>query len=257
MAKADDAKHWGVDREMSTASSKGTKGGKKAGRHPFRLLAESLDGSERAGKLYVDFIQTVTAKRVRALFFSPGLKKQIGIDDQTDEELAEEQRDEAVALGQLTADDWRLIRRLGRQSAVLDAAEVGGWNAIVLLLAGLRDAEGIEHPEVERQTPEQAQQSADETVAARQQERQAQAAAQSAGRDLDAALARLREQSAAVHVSMLDDAEQGLKAFEAEVVKSGWFAASLAFASGGREAALGVKGAEPLARPQLGTAGVG
>lgn len=245
LAKADDAKHWGVDREMAKASSKGTKGGRKAGRHPFKLLAESLDGSERAGQLYVDFIQKVTERRVRALFFSPGLKGRIGIDDQTDEELAEEQRDEAVALGQLTADDWRLIRRLGRQSAVLDAAEVGGWNAIVMLLAGLRDAEGIEQPEAKQQTPEAAQKAADETAAAREQERQEQAAAQSAGRDLDAALARVREQSAAVHVAMLADAQKRLEAFK------------LAEASGGREATSGVKGAKPLARPQLGTTGRG
>jgi len=240
LAKADDAKHWGVDREMSKASSKGTKNGKRSGRHPFRLLAESLDGSERAGQLYVDFIQKVTERRVRALFFSPGLKGRIGIDDQTDEELAEEQRDEAVALGQLTADDWRLIRRLGRQSAVLDAAEVGGWNAIVMLLAGLRDAEGIEQPEAKQQTPEAAQQAADETAAARQQERQEQAAAQSAGRDLDAALARVREQSASVHQAMLADAQERLEAFQ------------LAEASGGREATEGSKGACSLARPQLG-----
>lgn len=245
LAKADDAKHWGVDREMSKASSKGTKGGKRSGRHPFKLLAESLDGSERAGQLYVDFIQTVTARRVRALFFSPGLKGRIGIDDQTDEELAEEQRDEAVALGQLLPDDWRLIRRLGKQAAVLDAAEVGGWNAIVLLLAGLRDAEGIEQPEAKQQTPEQAQQSADETAAAREQERQEQAAAQSAGRDLDAALARVREQSAAVHVAMLADAQQRLEAFQ------------LAEASGGRQAPEGSKGACSLARPQLGATGRG
>lgn len=257
LAKADDAQHWGVDREMSKASSKGTKNGKRSGRHPFRLLAESLDGSERAGQLYVDFIQKVTERRVRALFFSPGLKAKIGIDDQSDEDLAEEHREEAIALGQLERDDWRLIRRLGQQSQVLDAAELGGWEAVILLLAELRDSLGVEQPDRIERTPKQAQQAADETAAARQQERQEQAAAQSASRDLEAALASVRQQSAAVHVSMLDDAEQGLKAFEAEVVKSGRFAASLAFASGGREATLGVKGAVPLARPQLGTAVAG
>lgn len=244
LAKADDANHWGADREMAKASSKGTKGGKRAGRHPFRLLSESLDGNERAGRLYVDFIQKVTERRVRALFFSPGLKKRIGIDDHSDEELAEEQRDEAIALGQLEGDDWRLIRRLGQQAPVLDAAEAGGWEAVILLLAELRDSLGIEQPDRQQRTPEQAQQAAYDTAAARQQERQEQTAEQEAHRNLDAALAKIAEQAPAVHEAMLAEADARLCGMKN--------AASLASASGGREATNGGAGGVATAKAPVG-----
>lgn len=198
LAKMDSASHWGADREMASAASKGTKGGKRAGRHPFRLLAESLDGSERAGRLFLDFVRTVTEKRARALFFSPGLKKRVGIEDLSDEDLAVEQREEAEALGALTRDDWRLIRRLRQQAPVLDAAEAGGWPAVVALLAELRDSHGIEQPDRREQTPEQAQAAADASAAELQQQRKEQTAEQAAQQLLDGALAEVVRQAPGV-----------------------------------------------------------
>nr|WP_298059596.1 protein rep [uncultured Halomonas sp.] len=198
LAKMDDRSHWGADREMSGAASKGTKGGKRAGRHPFKLLAESLDGNQRAGRLFLDFVRTVTEKRARALFFSPGLKKRVGIEDLSDEDLAVEQREEAEALGALTRDDWRLIRRLRQQAPVLDAAEAGGWPAVVMLLAELRDSHGIEQPKRREQTPEQAQAAADASAAELQQQRHEQATEKGAQKLLDGALAKVARQAPGV-----------------------------------------------------------
>lgn len=204
LAKMDDQRHWGADREMSGAASKGTKGGKRAGRHPFKLLAESLDGSERAGRLFLDFVRTVTERRARALFFSPGLKKRVGIEDLSDEDLAVEQREEAEALGALTRDDWRLIRRLRQQAPVLDVAEAGGWPAVVMLLAELRDSHGIEQPERREHTAEQAQAAADASAAELQQQRHEQATEKVAQKLLDGALASMARQAPGVIEEQFD-----------------------------------------------------
>ena len=48
LAKADDAKHWGADREMAKGS---TKKGRAKGLHPFGLLANAAAGDLGAGEL--------------------------------------------------------------------------------------------------------------------------------------------------------------------------------------------------------------
>lgn len=255
LAKLDSASHWGIDSEMARASSKGTKSGKKAGTHPFGLLRRSLDGgkgSDRAGKLYVDFVQKVAERRARSLFFTPGLKKRVGIDDLDDAEIALEQREEAMVLGQLTRDDWKLIRSCRAQAAVLDAAELEGWDGVILLLGRLAEATGSMEPDAKRRPLAEVREEAEAAAAERAQERHDQAAAQKAMSATDAALAAVSAQAPAVHEQMLADAAEALESFQAEVARSGFFAASLAFASGGREATEGSKGACSLARPQVG-----
>lgn len=132
LAKQDDSKHWGVDRELSSAS---TKDGRKKGMHPFGLLALASAGDVRAARLYLAYILAFKGKRL--LFWSPGLKAQVGVDDLTDETLAEQQRDKADLLGRLTDDDWRTVREAGKRSQILDAAENGGWIAVEALLEQL------------------------------------------------------------------------------------------------------------------------
>lgn len=243
LAKMDSAAHWGVDREMAKASSKGTKGGRKAGMHPFGLLRRSLDGgkgSERAGELFVEYLMTVTEKRCRALFFTPGLKGRIGIEDKDDQELAFEDREEAEVLGRIEAEDWKLIRSCRAQAAVLDAAERDGWEGVVLLLGQLARQIGSEAPKAKRRPLAEVRAEVEEAAAQRQQEAQERAAARSAEDATAEALAKVAAQAPAEHEAMLVEAQQRLEAY------------LLADASGGCEATLGVKGAVPLARPQLG-----
>src|SRR5690554_2765913 len=168
LAKMDSAAHWGADREMAKASSKGTKGGRRAGVHPFGLLRRSLDGgkgSERAGQLFTDYLMTVTEKRCRALFFTPGLKGRIGIEDKDDQELAREEREEAEVLGQLQVEDWKLVRACGAQARVLDAAEERGWEGVVLLLGELARQTGAEAPRATRRPLAEVRAEAEEAAA--------------------------------------------------------------------------------------------
>ena len=135
LAKQDDSRHWGADREMAKAS---TKAGKAKGVHPFALLAAAATCT-RSAELFVSYSLNMRGKR--QLFWSAGLKGKVGIDDLTDETLAEQEREDADMLGKLDQDDWHTVRQAGARAAVLDAAELGGWPAVVALLERLTMAE--------------------------------------------------------------------------------------------------------------------
>lgn len=131
LAKQDDSRNWGVDREMAKATSKA--GNKVKGLHPFSLLTNVVAGDRRAGRLFLAYALAMKGKR--QLFWSPGFKARVGVGEKTDEELAVEERENADVLGLISLPDWRLILRYEKRAAVLDAAETGGWPAVVTLLA--------------------------------------------------------------------------------------------------------------------------
>lgn len=134
LAKQDDSRHWGVDREVAKAS---TKAGKAKGKHPFGLLAQASVGDKQSGARFIEYASVMRGKR--QLFWSAGLKAKVGIGEATDEELAEQQRDAADLLGMLDLDDWRLIREAGKRADVLDAAESnGGWAAVLHLVRSIK-----------------------------------------------------------------------------------------------------------------------
>lgn len=137
LAKQDDSRHWGVDSEIAKAS---TKAGRAKGKHPFGLLAMAAEGDKKAGAQYAEYAQVMRGKR--QLYWSAGLKGRVGVDEQTDEELADQERDQADLLGYLSTDDWKLIRYANMRAQVLDAAESnGGWVAVQHLLRALRAAQ--------------------------------------------------------------------------------------------------------------------
>lgn len=138
LAKQDDSRHWGVDREVAKASSKS---GKASGVHPFGLLALARDGDARAAALYVEYADTMRQTRTRQHYWSPGLKKRVGVNEKSDEDLAEESREKADVLGFLDDEDWQTVREANARAQVLDAAELGGWPAVEALLDSLTRAE--------------------------------------------------------------------------------------------------------------------
>lgn len=143
LAKQDDSRNWGVDRELAKASSKQ---GKAKGKHPFGLLAtasgfaDAQDKAARAeaikaGKQFVEYAQVMKGKR--QIFWSHGFKALVGVADQSDEEIVEDERDPADLLGLLSVGQWRLVRESGQRAQLLDAAEQGGWAAVLALLGEL------------------------------------------------------------------------------------------------------------------------
>ena len=134
LAKMDDSRHWGADRELAKKLNK--TGQKKSGIHPFGLLEIAAQFREGDGgiaaKLFREYVTEMTGKR--QIFWTHGLKKRAGIDEKTDEELSEEQREKAVLLGDIPRDDWQLVREAGLQAHILELAEDKGWGAIQELL---------------------------------------------------------------------------------------------------------------------------
>jgi hypothetical protein len=137
LAKQDDARNWGIDREMAKANNKtGTRGG-RAGLHPFGLLANSMDGDKKAGYRFVEYAMAIRGRA--QLFWSRGLKAKVGITDKSDEELAIEDQDKADCLGRLESGDWMVIRATpGAMSKLLDIAQDGGWPAVRTFVDGLK-----------------------------------------------------------------------------------------------------------------------
>lgn len=132
LAKQDDSRHWGADRELAKGS---TKVGRAKGKHPFGLLAAASVGDKQAGAKYIEYASVMKGKR--QLYWSSGLKTRVGLVDRTDEELAEEERDSAEMLGLLDLSDWKLVREAGKRAQLLDAAESGGWPAVLALIRSL------------------------------------------------------------------------------------------------------------------------
>lgn len=126
------------NHELARAS---TKIGKSKGLAPFQILRKAGDGSAYHWEKWLEYIAAVKGKS--RLFWSPGLKKLVGIDkDKTDEELATEQTEEADILGLIECREWGLIRKSGVDKAgVLSAAETGGWAAVRAYIDRLKEAE--------------------------------------------------------------------------------------------------------------------
>lgn len=134
LAKQDSSRVWGVDHELAKGSKKASK---KSGAHPFQLLVRAEQGDKRAAAQYLEYIVTMRDKRKRQLYWTPGLKGRVGLDEKEDEEIAKESQDKADVLGLLSYDQWRAIRTNDKRAQVLDAAETGGWAAVVELIKAL------------------------------------------------------------------------------------------------------------------------
>ena len=136
LAKQDDARNWGIDREMAKANNKTSTGGRK-GLHPFGLLANAAEGDQQAGYRFVEYSLAIRGRA--QLFWSRGLKAKVGITDKSDEELAIEDQDKASCLGRLEQADWAVIRAApGAMAKLLDIAQDGGWSAVRAYVDGLK-----------------------------------------------------------------------------------------------------------------------
>lgn len=108
LLKQDSSGHWGADREMSKAS---TKSGRKKGMHPFNFLANYAEKGSRKSRwadLWLEYSKAIHEKR--RLYWSPDLKKRVGLEDYTDEQLAELKDEYAVTVYQMTKTEWEKAR---------------------------------------------------------------------------------------------------------------------------------------------------
>lgn len=131
---------WGAGEEMTMTSRKaGRKGG---GRTPAQLLAASCDqGDEMAGHLWREFSDVFRGRR--QLVWSRGLKALVGLGEISDEDAAQDQRQEdqqEVARGNISHPCWSEKVANGphdRRGAILNRAEaIGAAQAVAEIEAG-------------------------------------------------------------------------------------------------------------------------
>lgn len=140
LAKLDDSKQWGMDKELAVSS---VKQGKGKGKHPFELLAMSIDGDAKAGEKYVEFVDGM--RGATQIYFAAGLKNMVGINDLTDEEVVEEETNqESILLGMLTIEEWRKVARYDLQARVLHMSETGTFETIQSMLAAIDVVTGLD-----------------------------------------------------------------------------------------------------------------
>ena len=106
------------------------------------MLRSSRAGDEEAGRLFVEFARAYKGRK--QLVWSRDLRRTLQLgEEQTDEELAEERREEAVALGVLTLDEWHLVLASDARAELLEVARSGMWGDVrefLQLLGGNHDA---------------------------------------------------------------------------------------------------------------------
>ncbi len=120
---------WGCDAEIALSVRKS---GRTGQRSPWDLLAAAEAGDETAARLFQEY--AAAFKGARQLTWTRGLRALFGLDEiVTDDEAAAEPA-VAEAIGGFDRVQWRWIvcRRLA--SAVLDAAEDGGWQGVLNIL---------------------------------------------------------------------------------------------------------------------------
>lgn len=122
LAKQDDSRSWGFSHEVSKATSKS---GRKKGVHPHHFLVRK---APRDSEHFLEYVQAM--KGARQLFWSPGFKARVGLEDLDDVTVADESRESADLLALLTPEQWALVRGNDARAELLDVAESQGLPGI-------------------------------------------------------------------------------------------------------------------------------
>jgi hypothetical protein len=120
---------WATADEMTKGHSKRAHRAElaDAGYSPFDLLRWLNDtGESKAAELFRQY--AAAFKRRRQLTWSPGLAELLGVADEadkSDEELADEIREESLLLAQIGREGWRAVRLLNQRGQLLEVARSG------------------------------------------------------------------------------------------------------------------------------------
>jgi hypothetical protein len=131
LAKQDSSRNWGADREVALAKSKA---GKASGLHPHDLLVRAEKGDAQK---YIEYVTAM--KGSRQIFWSRGLKAWAGVDDVSDEYLAQQQEEDATEVCELTRHQWAAVIANDCRAELLSAAETGGSHSVFKLLSTICD----------------------------------------------------------------------------------------------------------------------
>ncbi len=102
--------NWTESHEMAKGVVKSTRrvnGGKN--RTPMDLLAASQKGDKEAGELWLEYVQTMVG--THQLHYGQGMKKLMGLEEKSDEDLANEKDEVGQTLARLWADQFKQVRQ--------------------------------------------------------------------------------------------------------------------------------------------------
>ncbi len=125
---------WATPDEMTKGHSKRAHRAELAGSgySPFDLLRWLIDtGESQSAGLFRQY--AAAFKRRRQLTWSPGLAELLGVADQadkSDEELADEIREESLLLAKISPEGWRAVRRFNQRGQVVELARSGDAAAL-------------------------------------------------------------------------------------------------------------------------------
>lgn len=121
------ARSWGVEHELTKAPVKLARGSK--GNTPLDLLAQSLMDPKkkkrrRAASLWKTYAKAFKGRR--QLVWSHGLRKKFGlVKDETDEEIAKREDEQAQLLAMISLRNWRIVLANDARGEVLEVASSG------------------------------------------------------------------------------------------------------------------------------------
>lgn len=137
LAKMDDSKHWGADREMAKQS---TKKGKNKGFHPFGLLSEVKNNGKDSAWCKVHFSEYANGmKGARQLFWSSGLKARFEINEKTDEEISGEETETLKKVKSIHKTVWYQLIKSGARASLYDVIEMNNSGILNTFLQGFED----------------------------------------------------------------------------------------------------------------------
>lgn len=137
LAKQDESRYWGVDREMAAATSKRSfdGSGKPKGVHPHEFLIRREKGDHSR------FIEYVNGMKGRSqLYWTNGLKDWAGVEEKSDEEITQELQADAELFALVTLRQWKIIRKGRLRTALLEVIEQQDSELLLSFLRSL-DAE--------------------------------------------------------------------------------------------------------------------
>lgn len=136
---------WGVDQEMTKSH---IKKGRDDSLTPFDFLRKYIETEDKKFlNLFSEYAAALKGKS--QLFWSRGLKAKFGIDEKSDEQLAEEKTEMADLLGILRYYEWQRVMYSENRVRFLELCEQSSFEEAVQLVVKRRDIvdkENKKHP---------------------------------------------------------------------------------------------------------------
>jgi hypothetical protein len=147
VTKMNDDSDWTLAHELSKGV---VKRGRNGSRTPTQLLIDSAYGDSDAGRLWVEYVQAFSGKQ--QLAYTPGLKKLMGLEEKTDEEIAGEEKERGQALVEFEAGSWDAVVGNDIRAEVLTYIGRGDAAGLKLFLRDFDILDGVWFPDWDTDT---------------------------------------------------------------------------------------------------------